>query len=101
MKTMQNKVLAYFNGAIAIIALAGVVWFRHAGHVSAAQAAIEYGHNVDSGAIEGLVASVYFAPLVVLFLIASIAMWRGIRERWWAQGIALVWLIVPAALSAL
>jgi len=38
---------------------------------------------------------------VILFFVASIAMWRGIRARWWAQGIALAWLIVPVVLDAL
>jgi hypothetical protein len=89
------KPLTYLDAIVAVLMVASLGWLLHASSRAAAEAIRLYGHNVDSGAIEGITATLYCAPNAVLFAFAAVAMWRAWRIRWFAQGIAIVWLIGP------
>ena len=66
----------------------------YAGNRAAADAVRRYGYNVDSGALEWMVAIVYLAPLALLFGFASLALSR----RWWIGKYAH-WLAVAAVVT--
>jgi len=89
------KPLTYLDAIIAVLMVVSLGWLMHASFRAAAEAVRLYGHNVDSGAIEGITAALYCAPNALLFTIAAVAMWRVWPVRWFAQGIAIVWLIGP------
>ncbi len=67
----------------------------YAGNRAAADEVQRYGHNVDSGALEWMVAVLYAAPLALLFGFASLAL-----ARRWRIGRSAHWLAV-AAVAAL
>jgi hypothetical protein len=90
------KTLTYLDAIVAVVMVVSLGWLIHASSRAAAEAIRLYGHNVDSGAIEGITATLYCAPNAVFFAIAAVAMWRGWRIRWFAQGLAILWLIGPA-----
>jgi hypothetical protein len=52
-----------------------------------------YGHNVDSGAIEWMMAILFFAPAAVLLAVAALSLWRRWRIRLWLQGLVAACLV--------
>jgi hypothetical protein len=82
--------------ASAYVALAG--WLFYASKLAAATATREYGHNVDSGAIESIAAGDYCVPAAVAFSAAAIALYRDWRIKWYLHWLALSIAVVPAVL---
>lgn len=59
------------------------------------------GHNVDSGAVESLVAGIYCAPVAVAFGVAAAALYRGWRIKWYLHWLAVLFAVVPVAVEVL
>jgi hypothetical protein len=85
--------------ASAFVALAG--WLFYASSSAAAAAIRDYGHNVDSGAVESLVAAIYCAPVAVAFGVATAALYRGWRIKWYLHWLAVLFAVVPVAVEVL
>jgi hypothetical protein len=82
--------------ASAFVALTG--WLFYASHTAAATATRDYGHNVDSGAIESIVAGYYCGPVAVAFGVAAAALYRDWRIKWYLHWLAVLIAVVPGVL---
>jgi hypothetical protein len=83
--------------AASFVALAG--WLFYASRIAAAAAVREYGHNVDSGAIESVVAGLYCGPVAVAFCVAAVALYHGWRIKWYLHWLAVLLAVVPVAVE--
>ena len=88
--------------ASAFVALGG--WLLYASNSAAAAAAAavrDYGRNVDSGAIESMVAGLYCAPVAVAFGVAAAALYGDWRIKWYLHWLAVLIAVVPVAVEVL
>ena len=85
-----------FLAAIAMCMMGAILHFR--GQREAADAVSRYGHNVDSGAVERILAILYCAPNALMLTVTGIAMHRQWRVRWWLQGFAILAVVCPVFL---
>ncbi len=86
--------------AAAFVALAG--WLFYASSSAAAAAAIrDYGHNVDSGAVESPVAGIYCAPVAVAFGVGAAALYCEWRIKWYLHWLAVLFAVVPVTVEVL
>lgn len=85
--------------ASAFVALTG--WLCYASRSAATAATRDYGHNVDSGAVESIVAGIYCAPVAVAFGVAAEALYRDWRIKWYLHWLAVLIAVVPVALEVL
>ena len=85
--------------ASTLVVLAG--WLFHASKSAAAAAIRDYGHNVDSGAIESMVAGIYCAPVAVAFGVAAAAFYCDWRIKWYLHWLAVLSALLPVAVQAL
>jgi hypothetical protein len=85
--------LALLNVVTSALMASATVWLLFASEQAAAEATREYGQNVDSGAVERVVASIYCAPAAVLFGASAVMFWRRWRFRRLVQAAALVWAV--------
>ena len=85
--------------ALAFVALAG--WLLYASNSAVAAAVRDYGRNVDSGAIESMVAGMYCTPVAVAFGVAAAALYRDWRIKWYLHWLAVIFAVVPVAVEAL
>jgi hypothetical protein len=60
-----------------------------------------YGHNIDSGVGEFIVAVYYLAPIAVFFAVAGIGLLKYWRLRWYIHWAAVAAIILPIVLPAL
>ena len=92
--TMQRKTL-WFDSAMAVLFALTAAWLIYAANKAAEDAIRRYGHNVDSGALLGFAANVYFLPLAVVFAFAALSLRRGWRIQWVAHWFAVVGAVAP------
>jgi hypothetical protein len=85
--------------ASAFVALAGRLF--NASSLAAAAAIHDYGHNVDSGAIEFMVAGIYCAPVAGAFGVAAAALYRDWRIKWYLHWLAVLFAVVPMVMEVL
>jgi hypothetical protein len=81
------------------VALAG--WLYYESGIAAATAVREYGHNVDSGAIEPVVAALYCGPAAAAFSVAAVSLYYGWRIKWYLHWLALLVAVVPVVVEIL
>ena len=85
--------------ASVFVALGG--WLFFASSSAAAAAIRDYGHNVDSGAIESMVSGIYCAPVAVAFGVAAAALYGDWRIKWYLHWLAVLIAVVPVAVEVL
>jgi hypothetical protein len=101
MNVVLSRRVALINAIVAIVLTGLAVWALYVSIAAADDAVRRYGENVDSGAIEGMVATIYLGPCALLFAMSALAVWKMWRPRWFIQAIALAWLTVPVILSSI
>ena len=74
--------IAFVDGGLALMGAALRGWLVRVSNEAAADAVRRYGHNVDSGALEWIAAVVYCFLVALLFSLAAVSLWRGLRIRW-------------------
>jgi len=92
------RLAAKVDAVAAVIFTALFGWSVHASHQAAEDAIQRYGHNVDSGAVQAMVGTCYFAPLAILFVLAAVLQWRGWRIGRYVHYFAFTCFVAPFAL---
>jgi hypothetical protein len=82
----------HVDAGLAGLFAAACLWMFWSAREQAQAAVRQYGHNVDSGAIQYAVAVVFLLPVTALFGAAAIAGLRG-----WRVGRYVHWLAIAAA----
>jgi hypothetical protein len=88
-------------GVAALAMLAATIWLIIDAHLAAEEAIRRYGANADSGAIQFLIAIIYFAPSAALLAVSAFGQWRRWKLRLLPQIAALAWVIALPALDIL
>lgn len=86
---------AWADGVIALFYTGLFVWAVSTGTAAAEAAVQDYGYNIDSGAIQFLVAIFYFGPLAVLFGLAAASLFRCWRVKWYLHWFAVFCAVSP------
>jgi hypothetical protein len=79
----------HFDAALAALFGVTCAWMLRLSKQHAEAAVLQYGYNVDSGALEGSVAIAFVLPVAVLFGVAAFA-----GSRKWRVGLYLHWFAV-------
>jgi hypothetical protein len=94
-----TRAVAWMDAGLAtLFGMAGIWLLRMADR--AAEAAVQqYGRNVDSGAVESVIAIIYCAPCALGFSLASMALLFRWRIRWLAHWMAVGGVVIPVVLE--
>jgi hypothetical protein len=101
MLSARSKIAFGFDTICVALFAALAGWLYFASKTAAAGAIRDYGHNVDSGAIESVVAGLYCGPVAVAFCVAAAAMYRDWRIKWYLHWSAVLFAVVPVAVELL
>ena|SRR5882762_1149121 len=96
----KERIFAWIDGVAAILLAAFAGWLIYVSNEAAAEAALRYGRNVDSGTLTYAAAALYFAPNALLFGVAAITMARSWPLRWFIQWCAATYLVAPVVAVA-
>jgi hypothetical protein len=95
---LSSRTLASIDLAASVLSISAALWLLHLSTVAVEETIQKYGRNIDSGGLEYVIATFYLMPSAALFGVAAVTMWRSWPLRRFAQGIALLWLVLPIML---
>ena len=99
-RSRVDRPLAYLDALVVVAILAATVHAIQRSRDAFVDALRAYGRVVDFVGIEPAVAWLYITPIVVLFTLSSLAMWRRWPRRWLLQAGAVVSLAIPLLLAS-
>ncbi len=100
MLSKRSKYALAVDTISAAVYVALTVWLFYRSKMAAAAAIRDYGHNVDSGAIESVVAGLC-ALVAVAFGVAAAALYRDWRIKWYLHWVAVLLAVVPVVVDVL
>ena len=90
--------IPWVSASASLASFALAAWLFRLSSQAAADAVARYGRNVDSGALEYAVASIYFLPAGCLFLVAALVQRTDWRLRRLPGYIAWAFVVSPVLL---